>query len=110
VDKAVNDGKIRPGQYLVLEFNFSNIIRSPKLDVAAQFLMDEINGSLQEFISTYARYLGESFTSRVSRFTNRNPTEDLYTLVEAVHHTLRGIRKKDDKSHPLFSVRGVCLF
>lgn len=110
VDKAVNDGEVLPGQYLVLEFDFSSITRSPKLGEAAQFLADGINGSLLDFMSTYTEYLGESFASQVSRFTtNGNPTQNLITLVNAVHHTLRGIRKKGDKSHPLFGAQGIYL-
>ena len=111
MDKAVNDGNILPGQYLVLEFDFSSITRSPKLDEAAQFLADGINGSLLDFVSTYAEYLGESFTSQVSRSTTiGNPTQNLKNFVEAVHHALRGIHKKGDKSHPLFGTQGVCPF
>lgn len=111
MDKAVNDGDVLPGQYLVLEFDFSSITRSPKFDEAAQFLADGISGSLLDFMSTYTEYLGESFALQVSRSTTiRNPTQNLKNLVEAVHHALRGIRKKGDKSHPLFGVQGVCPF
>ena len=66
--------------------------------------------SLLKFTSKYAEYLGESFASQVSYFTNRNSTANLHTLVEAVDDALRGIRKKGDKSHPLFGTQGVCPF
>ena len=89
MDKAVNNGNVLLGQYLILEFDFSSITYSPKLNKAAQFLADGINRSLLDFVSIYTEYLGELFTSQVSRSTTiRNPTQNLKNLVEAVYYTL----------------------
>lgn len=37
--------KVKPGEYFVLNFNFSAVRRSPDLTKAAQVLADGINGS-----------------------------------------------------------------
>ena len=108
MDRAVKDGEIMPGQYLVLNCDFSRINRSPLIEKSTDFLALEINRILLDFKNTYAEYLGESFVSEISRFVPDNPVGNLSILIAAVHRALQDIHKKGDKNHPLFSVKGVC--
>src|SRR6266568_903206 len=99
-----------PGQYLVLNFDFSRIKRSPPIERSTQFLAQEINETLLDFKDAYIDHLGESFALRTSRFTDSNPILNLRILNAAVDRALGNIHNKGDKDHPLFGVKGVCLF
>jgi hypothetical protein len=99
-----------PGQYLVLNFDFSRIDRSPPIEKATQALAQEINRTLLRFKRTYVDYLGDSFALETSRFIDSNPALNLGILSAAVDNALEDIHNKGDKNHPLFSVKGVCLF
>jgi hypothetical protein len=99
-----------PGQYLVLNFDFSRIDCSPPIEKATQALTQEINRTLLRFKRTYVDYLGDSFASETSHFIDSNPVLNLGILNAAVDNTLTDIHNKGDKNHPLFGVKGVCLF
>jgi hypothetical protein len=111
VDKAVKDGIVQPGQYLVLYFDFSRVARPRNMDESTEFLSREINRGLSEFKLEYTKVLGgKSFASATSGFLQNDPTGNLTDLVNAVDRVLRGVRKKNKNNHPLWGVRGVCLF
>ena len=110
MNEAVKNGKVMPGEYLILTFDFSRITRSPKIDEATQFFANGINRSLWSFKLAYGKYLGESFASETSHLTNKDVSDNLTTLVGAVNYTLRDIHEKGDKNHPLFGTKGVCSF
>jgi len=99
-----------PGQYLILNFDFSRIDRSPPMEKATQSLAQEINRTLLRFKRTYVDYLGESFALETSHFIDSNPVLNLGILIAAVDDALGDIHNKGDKNHPLFGVKGVCLF
>jgi len=109
VNRAVKDGKVMPGQYLVLNFDFSCTDRSLPIENAMQSLAQEINDTLLDFRLTYADYLGESFALETSRFINSNPVRNLRILIAAVDRALGNIYDKGDENNPLFGVKGVCL-
>ena len=54
----VTSGKIMPGEYLILKFNFAEISRTPDLNKAARSLAANITLSLVQFYRTYNRQLG----------------------------------------------------
>ena len=110
MDKAVKDGIVQPGQYLVLHFDFSCVARTLNMDKSAEFLGREINRGLERFKLEYTEDLGQSFALETSRFKESDPAGNLRDLIEAVHRALQGIQKSDKESHPLRGVRGVCLF
>ena len=110
MDRAVKDGQVKPGQFLVLEFDFSRVARPPRIVDVEESLNEEINDVLSEFKSTYGKYLGETFASDTSQFVPNNPSRNLKVLVAAVDRTLRDIHNRNDKDHPLFDVQGVCSF
>jgi len=109
VDRAVEDGKVMPGQYLVLNFDFSRIDRSPPIEKATQALAQEINRTLLHFKRTYVDSLGESFALETSHFIDSNPVLNLGILITAVDDALEDIHNKGDKNHPLFGVKGIYL-
>jgi hypothetical protein len=113
VDKAVQDGIIQPGLYLILEFDFSCVARYYNLHESAESLAREINRGLLRFKGRYTKYLGESFASDTSAFMKNDPAGNLRCLIKAVDLALQNIRdrdKKDEKDDPLPGVQGVCLF
>jgi len=110
VNRAVKDGKATPGQYLVLNFDFSRTDRSLPIKNATQSLAQEINNTLLDFKLTYVNYLGESFALKTSRFINSNPVRNLRILITAINRALRNIYNKGNKNNPLFGVKGVYLF
>jgi hypothetical protein len=110
VDKAVKNSIVKPGQYLILEFDFSCVARPRNIDESVEFLRGEINRRLSRFKIDYTEFLGQSFASETSGFKENNPAGNLAGLVEAVDCALQGIQKRGDEGHPLWGVRGVCLF
>ncbi|KIX07675.1 uncharacterized protein Z518_02329 [Rhinocladiella mackenziei CBS 650.93] len=85
VDEAVSNGTIQPGRYLLLEFDFSQPTRPHDLDQSAQFIGQHINMMLSIFIRDYTKYLGESFASQTSTFTEKSPAENLARLIHAIY-------------------------
>jgi hypothetical protein len=110
VDKAVKSGIVQPGQYLILQFDFSCVVRPRNIDESTEFLRDKIHIGLSRFKSHYAKYLGESFVSDMSTFKENNPAGNLRHLIEAVDLALQDIHDQDKKDHALWGIRGVYLF
>ena len=110
MDKAVNSNIVKPGQYLVLEIDFSRVPRPLNVNESVEFLKTEINDRLSEFRREYGTDLGPSFESATSGFIQNDPAGNLTDLVHAVDRALQDIQKRDEKGHPLRDVRGVGLF
>ena len=110
MEKAVNDGIVKPGQYLVLEFDFSRVARPCKINESVESLRREINRGLLEFKHMYANDLGPPFASAPSGFVHNDPAGNLTDLVNAVHFALQYIQERGEEDHPLRDVRGVYLF
>ena len=110
MDKAVNNGIVRPGQYLVLEFDFSRVPRPLNINESMECLKTEINDRLSEFKREYTNDLGQSFASATSGFIQNDPVRNLTDLVHAVDHALQDIQERGEENHPLRDVRGVRLF
>jgi len=112
VDKAVKNGIAQPGQYLILQFDFSCVARPRNIDESTKSLAREINLGLLRFKGHYTKYLGDSFAADTSAFVENDPTGNLRRLIEAVDLALQNIHdrdKKDEKDDPLPGVQGVCL-
>ena len=110
MDKAVRNGIVKPGQYLILEFDFSCVARPRNIDESVEFLKREINRGLSRFKLEYTEDLGQSFASETSGFIPNDPAGNLRDLIEAVDRALQGIQKRGEEGHRLWGVRGVCLF
>lgn len=110
VHRAVKDGKIVPGQYLVMKFDFSAISRPPKIDLAAGRLEIGINMMMDRFKETYNRYLHDSPAWRkIPQRQTDDPVRNLYVLVTAINSALRHIYEAGNKNDPLFGVKGIYL-
>jgi hypothetical protein len=110
VDKAVQNSIVQPGQYLILDFDFSRVTRTLKMDDSVESLRREINRRLSSFKIDYTEFLGQSFASATSDFKKNDPAGNLKNLVKAVDRALRDIKERGEENHPLRDVRGVCLF
>jgi hypothetical protein len=110
VDKAVKNGIVQPGRYLILYFDFSRVARPPNIDESVESLRSEINDRLEEFKLEYTNDLGKSFASATSGFKENDPARNLKILINPVNRELRDVQKRGKKKHPLWDVQGVCLF
>jgi molecular chaperone GrpE (heat shock protein) len=110
VDKAVKKGIVKPGQYLILEFDFSRVARPRNINESVESLRSEINDGLEEFKLEYTNDLGQSFASATSDFVQNDPAGNLTDLIDAVDRALRDIEERGEENHPLRDVQGVCLF
>jgi hypothetical protein len=109
VDKAVKIGEVKPGQYLILGFDFSRPLPS-ELDKSTKSLQREIARGLLRFKCDYAKALGQYFLSATSDFVENDPGANLTCLVEAVDCVLQDIHDRGQEDHALWDVQGVCLF
>jgi len=110
VDKAVQEGIVQPGRYLILDFDFSCVTRFSIMNESTTFLQRNINDSLLQFKYNYTKALGESFASETSNFIENNPARNLRVLIRAVNRALQGIHDRGEEKNPLWDVEGVCLF
>jgi len=109
VHKAVQSGIVKPGQYLILQFDFSRVARPQKIGESTKSLHREINLGLWEFRHTYGEHLGEFFESATSGFLDQESTNNLTHLIKAVDFVLQDIHDKGQNGHPLWDVRGIFL-
>jgi len=107
VDKDVKAGKVTPGQYLILSFNFARINRSGDFKVAETALKNMINGSIKQFYSTYASYLGSNTDEELMQKLIQ-PEDAIYSLAECIRMVQKTLRAmKGVSNHPLADVKGV---
>jgi hypothetical protein len=81
VDKAVKNGIVQPGRYLILEFDFSCVARPRNMDESAEFLREEISIGLSRFKNHYTQYLGDSFALLSGRITQAEISDALLRLL-----------------------------
>ena len=110
MDKAVQEGMVQPGRYLILGFDFSRIRRSLDMDQSAKLLERDINAVLWDFRREYKEALGKSFASATSNFLENDSVGNLAALVRAVDRALRDIHDRGEKDNPLWDAKGECLF
>ncbi|KAF9343657.1 hypothetical protein BGX34_006514, partial [Mortierella sp. NVP85] len=107
VDQDVKSGKITPGQYLIMSFDFSAIDRSPDLEVARKSLSGMIVNSIKAFYTTYGPYLGDKSSDQlIERNVTEDPIESLGACVTLVEAALNLVMDLED---PLFGVKGIYL-
>jgi hypothetical protein len=94
VDKAVQNGTVQPGQYLVLDFDFSRAQYSHSMSEFAESLRMEINLGLEVFKQKYSKYLGPSFKSETASLDPNYPSSNLGTLVYTVQFALQDIHER----------------
>lgn len=100
---------MRPGEYLVLKFDFSIVDRCPDLDKAAGGLAEYINQTVLEFYEKYGEYLGRSADQLISENMNSMyPINNLGKLVRTVDKAIKKAIRSGDEKHPLANLKGVC--
>jgi hypothetical protein len=106
VDKDVKAGKVTPGQYLILSFNFAGLNRSNDLRIADIALNNMINDSIKQFYSTYASYFGHDTDEELMQKLIK-PDDSISSLAECIRVVQKTLRAVADDSHPLADVKGV---
>ena len=85
MQKDIDEGKVIPGQYFVLKFDFSKIDPSSDLTQAHKTLVVFLNSTLKRFYKTYATYLSE----RCGNIDSERPNESLHNCVELVRNAIK---------------------
>ena len=93
------EGKVKPGQYFILKFDFSTVERSPNVDATAQHLKICISQTFKEFYNTYVTYLGEDAKTLI------DPDSPALSLRQCVGRVNSAIQKSGDES--LTGIQGV---
>ncbi|KAG0196105.1 hypothetical protein BGX28_000135, partial [Mortierella sp. GBA30] len=108
VDQDVESGKISPGQYLILAFDFSKVNRSPNLETAEESLGGMINNTVETFYRVYAPYLGKATGKQLTDelISPSDPVRSLGRCVTLVQEALNAVMETDD---PLYGVKGIYL-
>ncbi|KAG0136190.1 hypothetical protein HOY82DRAFT_625829 [Tuber indicum] len=111
VHKDVQENKIRPGEYLVLKFDFSTVGPSTDMLQAAQQLADTINAGLQQFYRENHAFFGVSAAQLVSENINyKNPVHSLVSLVGLVDWVAGEIGEGSvGREHPFAGIKGIYL-
>ena len=93
-----------------MEFDFSNVVRTPKINDSLESLREEIDRGLLVFNNQYTGILGKSFASAISAFKESEPVAALAKLINTVDSELEGVQNAGKKDNPLWDVQGVSLF
>ena len=107
VNKDVKAGKVIPGQYLILSFNFSGLYHSDDIKVAETVLNNMINKSIEQFYNTYASYLGSKTSEQLIQdlIMQDNAISSFAECISVVQEKLRAV--KGFNNHLLGDVKGV---
>jgi len=89
VQRNINEGKVKPGQYFVLKFDFSEVRPNPNLTEANETLIKFLNSSLEAFYETYAAYLGRDVTDLCQTIDSKEPNVSLRRCAQSVRHAIR---------------------
>ena len=89
MQKDIDAGKVNPGQYFVLEFDFSKINPNPDLTKANEALIKFLNASIKSFYKIYATYLGKSYADLCEDIDSTEPNLTLQSCVESVRNAIR---------------------
>jgi len=92
----MTEGKVEPGQYFILMFDFSMAERSPDINDAARYLKKAISRAFEVFYKTYAAYLGEG---AINLIDPDSPAVSLERCVEKVNSAIQ--------NEPLTDIKGV---
>jgi hypothetical protein len=103
INVAVQEGTIKPNQYLVMKFDFSRIHPVNDLDHAAALLHSEINDCLTTFVDTY----GSLLEIEASSLKAENVQASLNFICRAVKKLLAKQQKVGNVGFG--GIRGVCF-
>jgi hypothetical protein len=95
VQKDIDERKVKPGQYFVLKFDFSEIDPNPDPEKAHDILVRFLNSSLETFYGRYTAYLGGNFTGLCGKIDSEQPNLSLRRCVELVRHAIEQDERLD---------------
>jgi hypothetical protein len=107
VQNDINEGKIMPGQYFVLKYDFSTIRCHPAHAEANRTLIKSLNEGIKKFYHTYATHLGEDVARLCGTIESEDPGLSLQRCDELVKSAL--LRAQKQENSPLASVQGIYL-
>ncbi|KAF9103236.1 hypothetical protein BGX27_010669, partial [Mortierella sp. AM989] len=106
IDEHVENNRVFPGNYFVLQFDFSCVDRSQDREVARRSLNLMLNGSIKQFYTTYEPYLRKSADHLIQDLIKDDATASLGKCVNVVHNILTRVENPDD---PLSKIKGIYL-
>jgi hypothetical protein len=102
----VENNRVFPGSYFVLQFDFAAVDRSQNREVARRSLNLMLNRSIKQFYTTYEPYLRMSADHLIQDLIKDDATASLGECVNVVHNILTSINNPED---PLSKIKGVCV-
>lgn len=105
IDEHVTNNRVSPGQFFVLQLDFSAVDRSQDREVARHSLNLLLNRSIKQFYKTYEPYLRMSADHLIQDLIKDDATASLGECVNLVHNILSSIANPED---PLSKIKGVC--
>ncbi|KAF9339225.1 hypothetical protein BGZ91_006667 [Linnemannia elongata] len=106
IDEHVTNNRVSPGQFFVLQFDFSALDRSRDRSEAKHNLNLMLNESIMQFYRTYESYLRMSTEYLIGNFIKDNAAASLTACVNVVHNTLASVKSPED---PLSRIKGIYL-
>src|SRR5256714_14574627 len=79
---------LKPGQYFVLTFDFSEVNARSDLMEANETLIKFLNSSLETFYRTYTAYLGGNFADLCQNIDSNEPNLNLWRCAESVRDAI----------------------
>jgi hypothetical protein len=89
VQKDIDERRVKPGQYFILIFDFSQITPDPDLTKANEALIKILNHSIKKFYREYARYLGGNFEALCQNIDRAHPNVSLRECVDSVQYAIK---------------------
>ncbi|KAG0283399.1 hypothetical protein BGZ97_008557, partial [Linnemannia gamsii] len=104
IDEHVTNKRVFPGQYFVLQFDFSAFDRSQDSNEAEYNLNLMLNRSIKKFYKIYEPYLRMSADYLIQNFIeDDDAVTSLTRCVNVVHNVLTRVKSPED---PLSKVKG----
>ncbi|KAK6331391.1 hypothetical protein TWF730_004473 [Orbilia blumenaviensis] len=97
VQNDIDEENIKPGQYLVLTFDFSTFKASQDLAEMDQHLTKILNDSIEYFYERYALFLGQKISDLLEEIDEHYPDRSLGKCVRIVQRALQTQEKKEIK-------------
>jgi hypothetical protein len=109
VKNDIAEGKVKPGQYFVLKFDFSAVERSPDVRDAVRHLKNAISLSFEDFYDIYFTYLGDDAKNLIDP---NSPAVSLRRCVKKVNSVISKAREEGapERSKPLADIQGVRIY
>ena len=93
MQKDIDEKCLKPGQYFVLTFDFSEVNARSDLTEANETLIKFLNSSIRSFYKTYAAYLGRSVADLYQDIDRKEPNSSLEQCCESVRDAIEQDRR-----------------